>query len=161
MKKFTNHIDHVAWISWPVNLNENVARLEQLAGAKLTRFERKELGIIICANWEAGLEILSFSEPPTEFNQALRDWLETHGEGVMSVVFGVRDLEAHEKRLRQLGVGLGPLLDDHPDSPWHHKLDLRERIAGEVLNTSFVLGDIDYADGVIPFGDKQRNPTTS
>jgi hypothetical protein len=45
---------------------QNVVRLKQLAGAKLTRFERKELGIIICGNWEAGIEILSFSEPPME-----------------------------------------------------------------------------------------------
>jgi hypothetical protein len=153
MQKFTNHVDHVAWISWPATLNENVARLETLAGVKLTRFERKDLGIVICANWEAGLEILSISDPPTEFNRALRDWLETRGEGVMSVVFGVRELDVHERRLRLLGFDLGPLLDDDPASPWHHKLRLRERIAGEVLRTSFVLGDIDYADGLIPFGD--------
>jgi hypothetical protein len=152
MKKFTNHIDHVAWISWPRNLQQNVERLEQLAGAKLTRFERKELGIVICANWEAGLEILSPSEQPTAFNQALRDWLEKHGEGVMSVVFGVKDLNRHETRLGGQGIELGPLLDDHPDSPWHHKMVLRERVAGEVMRSSFVLGDIDYADGMIPFG---------
>jgi hypothetical protein len=154
LKKFTNHIDHVAWISWPATLDENVARLETLAGVKLTRFDRQELGIIICANWEAGLEVLSFSDPPTDFNLALRTWLEEHGEGVMSVVFGVSQLDAHQKRLAQMGITLGPLLDDDAQSPWHHKMNLRERIAGPIMNTTLVLGDIDYADGVIPFGDK-------
>jgi hypothetical protein len=71
----------------------------------------------------------------------------------MSVVFGVRDLDAHKARLEALGVPVGELMDDHPDSPWHDKLVLWERQAGMVMNTSFILGDIDYAEGVIPFGD--------
>jgi hypothetical protein len=89
----------------------------------------------------------------TDFNQLLHDWLDARGEGVMSVVFGVRDLDAHKVRLEKLGFEVGPLMDDHPDSPWHHKLELKERIAGTVMNSTFILGDIDYADGLIPFGD--------
>jgi hypothetical protein len=92
-------------------------------------------------------------EAPTDFNQVLRDWLETRGEGVMSVVFGVRDLNRHKARLEALGFDVGPLMDDHPDSPWHDKLVLWERMGGMVMNSCFVLGDIDYQDGVIPFGD--------
>jgi hypothetical protein len=153
MKKFTNHIDHVAWISWPETLEANIAQLEKLADAKLTRFERKDMGFVMYINWEAGLEVVSPLPEPTEFNQWLRDWLETRGEGVMSVVFGVRDLDRHKARLEQLGFEVGPLMDDHPDSPWHDKLTLWERLAGQAMNTNFVLGDIDYADGVIPFGD--------
>jgi hypothetical protein len=153
MKKFTNHIDHVAWISWPENLEANIAELEKLTGAKLTRFERKDMGFVMYISWEAGLEVVAPLEEPTEFNQWLRQWLETKGEGVMSVVFGVRDLDKHKARLEALGVPVGELMDDHPDSPWHHKLVLWERQAGVVMNTNFILGDIDYADGVIPFGD--------
>jgi hypothetical protein len=153
MKKFTNHIDHVAWISWPQNLEANIAQLEKLTGAKLTRFERNDMGFIMYISWEAGLEVVAPMEEPTEFNQWLRGWLETKGEGVMSVVFGVRDLDRHKARLEALGVPVGDLMDDHPDSPWHDKLVLWERQAGEVMNTNFILGDIDYADGVIPFGD--------
>jgi hypothetical protein len=153
MKKFTNHIDHVAWISWPQNLEANIAQLEKLTGAKLTRFERQDMGFIMYISWEAGLEVVAPMEAPTEFNQWLRDWLETKGEGVMSVVFGVRDLDKHKARLEALGVPVGELMDDHPESPWHDKLVLWERQAGVVMNTNFVLGDIDYADGVIPFGD--------
>ena len=123
MKKFSNHIDHVAWISRPENLEANVAQLEKLADAKLTRFERKDMGFVMYISWEAGLEVVAPLEVPTEFNQMLRDWLETRGEGVMSVVFGVRDLDRHKARLEALGFEVGPLMDDHPDSPWHNKLD--------------------------------------
>jgi len=153
MKKFVNHVDHVAWISRPETLEANVAELEKLSGAKLTRFERQDMGFVMCISWEAGLEVVSPLPEPTEFNQWLREWLETRGEGVMSVIFGVKDLEAHKARLEALGLEVGPLLDDHPDSPWRDKLTLWERQAGTVMNTAFLLGDIDYADGVVPFGD--------
>lgn len=153
MKKFTNHIDHVAWISRLENLDANIVELESLTGAKLTRFERKDMGFVMCISWEAGLEVVAPLEEPTEFNQWLRDWLDARGEGVISVVFGVKDLDRHKARLAALGIEVGPLMDDHPDSPWHDRLVLWERQAGMVMNTNFVLGDIDYADGVIPFGE--------
>jgi hypothetical protein len=153
MKKFNNHIDHVAWISRPENIEANVAQLEKLTDAKLTRFERKDMGFVMYISWEAGLEVVAPLEVPTEFNQMLRDWLATRGEGVMSVVFGVRDLDRHKARLQALGFEVGPLMDDHPDSPWHNQLTLWERMAGTVMNSCFILGDIDYADNVIPFGD--------
>jgi hypothetical protein len=153
MKKFTNHIDHVAWISRPENLEANVAVLEKLADAKLTRFERKDMGFVMYISWEAGLELVSPMKEPTEFNKMLHDWLDTRGEGVMSVVFGVKELDKHKARLEALGLEAGPLMDDHPESPWHDKLVLRERMAGMVMNTCFILGDIDYADDVIPFHD--------
>lgn len=153
MKKFVNHIDHAVWISRPENLDANVAMLEKLAGAKPERFEREDMGFAMCISWEAGLEVVSPLPEPTEFNKALRDRLETHGEGLMGVVFGVRDLDRHKARLEADGFPVGPLMDDHPDSPWHHKLVLWERMAGAVMNSWFILGDIDYADGVIPLED--------
>lgn len=153
MKKFTNHVDHVAYISRPENLDANVAQLEKLSGAKLTRFARKDMGFTMCISWEAGLEVVAPMAEPTEFNKLLHDWLATRGEGVMSVVFGVRDLDKHKARLEAQGFAVGPLMDDHPDSPWHQKLVLWERMAGVVMNSGFILADIDYADGVIAFGD--------
>ena len=54
MKKFTNHVDHVAWISRPETLNANVAELEKLTGAKLVRFERKDMGFVMCIDSGSG-----------------------------------------------------------------------------------------------------------
>jgi hypothetical protein len=153
MKKFRNHIDHVTWISRLENIEANVAQLEKLAGAKLTRFARKDMGFVMYISWEAGLEVVAPLEEPTEFKQMLRDWLDTRGEGIMAVVFGVKDLDRHKARLEALGFGVGPLMDDHPDSPWHDKIVLWERMGGMVMNSCFILGDIDYADNMIPFGD--------
>ena len=162
MKKFRNHVDHVAWISRLENIEANVAQLEKLADAKLTRFQREDMGFVMYISWEAGLEVVAPLEKPTEFNQILRDWLATRGEGVMSVVFGVKDLDKHKARLEKQGFEVGPLMDDHPSSPWHHRIVLWERMGGMVMNSCFILGDIDYADTVIPFVDaKQPTAATS
>ena len=111
------------------------------------------MGFTMCICWEAGLEVVAPMEQRTDFNLWLWSELEKKGEGVTSVVFGVKDLDAHKARLEAMGFVVGPLMDDHPDSPWHDKLVLWERMAGEAMNTNIVLGDIDYAEGVIPFGD--------
>jgi hypothetical protein len=153
MKKFANHIDHVVWISRLESIEANVAALEKLTEAKLTRFDRTDMGFVMYLSWEAGLEVVAPMTERTEFNQALYERLQTHGEGLLGVVFGVRDLDKHKARLEGLGMWVGPLMDDHPDSPWRHKLVLRERMASPVMNSWFILGDIDYADDVIPFGD--------
>ncbi len=158
MKKFVNHVDHVAWVSRPETIEANVRELEKLSGARLTRFERADMGLVLYISWEAGLEVMAPSAYATEANQPLRDWLEQKGEGVIFVIFGVADLERHKARLEALGCEVGPLVDDHETSPWHHQLVLRERQAGLVMNTNFVLGDIDYADDVVTFVEVQASP---
>lgn len=158
MKKFVNHVSHVAWISHPENLEAHVAEMERLSGATLTRFEREDMGFAMHISWEAGLEIVAPLEMRTEFNGMLHDWLETRGEGVFSVVFGVRDLERHRARVQALHYEPSPLMHDRADSPWHEKLPkydssmvLRDGDPGTIMNTCFILGDIDYADGVVSF----------
>lgn len=48
MKKFTNHIDHVTWISRFENIEKNVAAMEKITEAKLVRFARLEsLGMVV------------------------------------------------------------------------------------------------------------------
>jgi hypothetical protein len=129
------------------------AALEAITDAKLARFERGDMGFVMYLSWEAGLEVVAPMAARTEFNRALHERLDTQGEGLLGVVFGVKDLDRHKARLEALGMGLGPMMDDHPSSPWHEKLILRERVAPPVMNSWLILGDIDYADGLIPFGD--------
>ena len=124
MKKFINHLDHVAWVSHPENIEANVRQLERLSNARLTRFERRDMGLLLYISWEAGLEVMAPSSgQTTEANQPLRDWLEAKGEGIMFVIFGVADLDAHKARLEAMGCPVGPLVDDHADSPWHPQAD--------------------------------------
>ena len=43
----------------PTRWHANIAALEKLADAKLTRFERKDMGFVMYLSWEAGLEVVS------------------------------------------------------------------------------------------------------
>jgi len=158
VKKIVDHIDHVVWISGPDNLAENVATLEAVANTKLTRFEREDMGFIMYLSWEAGIELVCPMDKPTDFNAALKAHLETRGEGIIGVVFGVKNLDEHKARLAAIGITAGPEMNDLPTSPWHHKLTLRECMAGVVMNSWFILGDIDYTEGVVRFEDV-KDPT--
>ena len=89
----------------------------------------------------------------TDYNAMMHDWLDSRGEGVIFVAFGVAGLDAHAARLEALGIEVGPHFEDRAPTPWRDQLVLRERIAGTVMNSHFVLADIDYRDDVIPFGD--------
>lgn len=165
MPKFVNHVDHVAWISRPESLEANVERLQQLSGAVLTPFGREDMGFAMYIELEAGHEIVAPLEKRTEFNQTLYDWLDKRGEGIFSVVFGIKDLEAHRRRDEALGFSCGPEMHDDPASPCHHQLpryDSRivnaESDPASFMNTCFILGDIDYAEGVVSF---QATPATN
>lgn len=153
MKKFVNHIDHVTWISRLENIEKNVADLEAVTDGNLLRFVREDMGFVMYLDWDAGLEVVAPLEERTEFNQALHDRLETHGEGLLGVVFGVDNLEKHRAKLEGKGMQVGPLMDDLPTSPWHSRIVLRERAAPEVINSWMILGQIDYQDDVIKFVD--------
>jgi hypothetical protein len=153
MKKFVNHIDHVAYVSTLANIERNVAELEAVTGASLQRFQRDDMGFVMYLDWDAGLEVVAPYDEKTDFNISLHDRLEKHGEGLFSIVFGVDDLEKHKEKLEAKGMQVGPLMDDLPTSPWHHRLVLRERIAPAVMNSQIVLSQIDYQDDVIKFVD--------
>lgn len=153
MKKFINHIDHVTWISRLANLEKNVADLEALTDGNLIRFERADMGFVMYLDWDSGLEVVAPMDERTAFNEALHDRLEKQGEGILGVVFGVENLEKHKEKLEAKGIQVGPLMDDLPTSPWHHRIVLRERAAPEVINSWMVLGQIDYQDDVVKFVD--------
>lgn len=154
MKKFVNHIDHVTWISRLETLEENVAQLEAVTDGKLLRFQREDMGFVMYIDWDAGLEVVAPMDQRTEFNVMLHDWLETRGEGLMGVVFGVDDLEKHKDLLEGKNIPVGPVMDDLPTSPWHHRLVLRERaVLHPVIGSSIILGQIDYQDDVIKLAD--------
>lgn len=153
MKKFINHVDHVVWITKAENIDRHVADLEAVTGASLVRFQREDMGFIMCIDWDAGLEVVAPMSERTPFNEMLHDRLDARGEGLLGIVFGVENLEKHREMLEAKGMQVGPLMDDLPSSPWHHRLIMRERIAPDAINSQIVIGQIDYQDDVIQFVD--------
>jgi hypothetical protein len=153
MKKFINHIDHVVWLSRLENAEKNVADLEAITDGNLVRFDRDDMQVALFIDWDAGLEVVAPFPAVNDFNRALHERLESHGEGLLAAVFGVENLEKHKENLEAKGMFVGPLMEDTPDVPWIEKIILRERFAPEVAGSWMVLSEIDYQDDVIAFVD--------
>jgi hypothetical protein len=153
MKKFINRVDHVVYLSRYENVDANIASLEAITDAKLERCERTEMEALICVDWSAGLEVVAPMGQRTPVNAGLHDRLESHGEGLLAVVYGVEDLEAHMVKLQAKGFEIGPLMEADPIEPWYNRIVLRERFAPPVMGSWMVLSQIDYQDGIIRFVD--------
>ena len=148
--KFVNHIDHVTWVFHQQNIARGVAHMERLFDVKFDEPRTDEdFGFTMYLCWEAGLEVVSPLPGVTDFNKTLHDYLADKGEGLMSIVFGVRDLEKTCKRLAADGFEPGEFWGNHPDSPWRDRVVIRESALGMHLNTYMIFGEIDYADGVV------------
>jgi hypothetical protein len=118
------------------------------------------MGVVLFIDWDAGLEVVSPMREHNEFNQALHDRLESHGEGLLAAVFGVENLEKHKEKLEAKGMFVGPLMEDTPDAPWIERIILRERFAPQVIDSWMVLSQIDYQDDVIQFVDVKEKVAT-
>lgn len=150
MSQNINRVDHVVWLVQAENQEKYV---EQLSALFRTQFDgpliRADFGTKFWVSWEAGLEVFA----PWGDNDQAKMWskrLEERGEGVLSVVFGVRDIEEANAHARQLGYPVSPIIGFAGDEPWKHKLEcFRETIIGDALGTLLGFGEIRYAEGVI------------
>lgn len=159
MKNFINRVDHIVYISSWDKLDENIAHLEAITDAALQRCERPDMGAIICVDWTAGLEVVAPLPGRNAINDALYTRLETHGEGLIAVVYGVPDLEAHKAKLEAKGYAIGPLMETDPREPWYDRIVLRERFGPPVMGSWTVFSQIDYQDGLVKFVDvKEKLP---
>ncbi|MEO5597361.1 MAG: hypothetical protein ABIQ66_01955 [Novosphingobium sp.] len=152
VKKFVNHVDHVAYVSSWENLDANIAHLEAVTGASLMRTERPEQGAMICVDWSAGLEVVAPLPDNNPAGDALRDRLASHGEGVVAVIYGVENLEEHKANLEAKGYQMGPLMGGQRDQFWTEIL-LRERFGPAIMGTWTVFSEIDYEDHLIHYVD--------
>ena len=86
----------------------------------------------------------------TVFNRQFHDHLAAHGEGLHSIVFGVKNVETHRERIMTLGVGASDIMKDDPSTPWAGKVKLKEFIVGQNgMATPLVFGEIECGEGVI------------
>ena len=150
--KVVNRIDHVAWLCRPENIESYVEKLKQILDAGWDGpFFRETWGICNYLSWSSGLEILA-PIPGSDTPQAreLNEHLDRRGEGLLSVVLGVRDIKQAVIDARSKGIDA-----DEPFSlgfpHWTKKVGQSwEAIAGNFMNTMIVYGQIEYKEGVIP-----------
>lgn len=156
MKKFINRVDHVQWICRLESVERYVAELEAITDAKLVRVDRTDVGCMVYIDWSAGLEVIAPITSRTAHNAKLHEWLETHGEGMFGIAFGVADLDKHKAKLEAKGMNVGPLYGNLENPPWPQHVVIRERSAPQAINSMITLSEIDYADGVIRLDDVEE-----
>lgn len=151
MVKLVNHIDHVTWLCYPDNVAEHVSRFEKLLDIKIEGpCEKPDLGFTLYMSWEAGVEIIAPLPVKTSFNERMHEWMDKNGEGVFTVVFGVRNIEAHRERVKALGFSATDIWNEDPTSPWAGKLKLKEFLVEDTMvNAPIVFSEIDYRDDVV------------
>jgi hypothetical protein len=96
----------------------------------------------------AGIEVVAPLDERSDANRTFHERLETSGEGLMGVVFGVNDIDKHKARIEGIGQTLGPIIDQS-HSPWRDKVVLRQRMAPSLINTMIVLGQNDYDEDML------------
>lgn len=140
LKQNIRRIDHIAVLISPRNFESCVERLTRVLEADFVRAERKDLGLLIALDWDAGLEILA----PTGPESPLWTRLAEKGEGQVTIIYGVKDLEAARARAAAEGFIVGPEVGLTGEEPWAARFDvLREVGLSEIFGLNFALGQIE------------------
>jgi hypothetical protein len=102
----------------PENFEATVSKMAAALGITFCPpYENREAGVLVAVNWEAGIELLT--PLPTEAGKQAAAILEQKGEGWLSVVFGVGDLDHTGDRMQRLGHQLQARFSTlKGDEPW-------------------------------------------
>jgi hypothetical protein len=158
MNQNVNHLDHVLWLCRLENIEHYVGKLSALTGRSFHGpVDRADLGARVFISWEGGLEIIAPLDMDTPFTAQCRARLGQNGEGLWTVVFGVPDIQEARARAERLGYQTSDLIENPEDAPWQHQTKvMKESVVGEFMNSIFVFGEIEYADGV--FQTQKKTP---
>ena len=109
------HIDHVWIIVYPQNVEKYVKKLSSLLNITFDEPIRNESsGAIAVLSWDSGLEIMA------PIRQEGRYWerLQRFGEGTVTIIFGVKDIDASLRHAKDNGVELDFEVSLAGDEPW-------------------------------------------
>ncbi|MCB2076421.1 MAG: hypothetical protein KDE55_01855 [Novosphingobium sp.] len=149
--QITRRIDHVAWMVRPENHDAAVEKLSKLFDVTFEADDGgPDFGLRITWSWSAGLEVLSpCGDRAIPHCDMGWKFIETKGEGLFAVVFGVDDVEATIERARSLGYDPSPLLSlPETDKPWRKRVqECTESVMEYWLDGNLAIGRIITDEG--------------
>jgi len=86
-------VHHVVWCVKPEHLERVRTFWERVIGLALEQIDLPELGLRVLISWTGGVEIMTPAYEHGSMAEAARAFLAERGEGVYSVVYGVRDID--------------------------------------------------------------------
>jgi hypothetical protein len=102
MIRNVNRVDHVAGVVSRANFETVIERMSQVFDTRFYGpFDRPQMGALMATSLDAGIELLAprDDDPENAFNKMLA----ARGEHWISVVMGVRDIDASCDHLSRLG----------------------------------------------------------
>lgn len=115
MEQAIQKIDHVAIIVYRENLDAYVGKFSAALGIEFDEPAIVEsTGVVAALSWDSGLEILA----PLTNEGRYWDRLQKYGEGSTIIVFGVKDMDAAQRRAREAGVDVGFEVKLGGTEPW-------------------------------------------
>jgi hypothetical protein len=142
MQQAIQHVDHVVILVRQENLRTYAERLSTILGISFDEPIVSASGTLVTFCWDAGLEIIA----PTREEGVYWERLQRFGEGTVSIVFGVADLDEGIKRAQANGAPVFREAKVNGDEPWLTRFSTF-REAGlsafsDELSCSFVLSEI-------------------
>jgi len=151
MPQITNRIDHVAWMVKPENHDASVEKLEKLLGVTFEADDGgPDFGLRITWSWTAGLEVLSpCGDRSIPHCEMAWKFLETKGEGLFAMVFGVKDVVGTIEHAKSLGYEPSPLLSLPPTTKdWRQRVqDCTESVLDVWFGENLAIGRIITDEG--------------
>jgi hypothetical protein len=115
MQQSIQRIDHVAIVVKQEHAYTLADRLSAALGITFSEpLVNEAYGLLIIVSWEAGLEVMA----PTREEGPYWDRIQRYGEGTVSIIFGVADLDDGAQRARDNGVEVLPEAKLNGDEPW-------------------------------------------
>jgi predicted enzyme related to lactoylglutathione lyase len=115
LQQAINHVDHVGIIVYPENVEKYVKYLSDVLNVTFDEPIRNEaVGVIAVLSWDSGLEIMA----PMRKEGRYWDKLQKFGEGTVTLIFGVKDIDAAIRRAKEHGADLDFEVTLNGDEPW-------------------------------------------
>jgi 4-hydroxyphenylpyruvate dioxygenase-like putative hemolysin len=134
-------IDHISIVVYPENIYKYVDQMSRVFGMEFEpAVVLDDRNVILCMSLIAGIQFVAPIRPEG------KNWekLQNRGEGAMTVVLGVDDLNAAIERAKSNGAEVKYEIELPFSVPWRNKFDtFREAALGDMCTLSLAIGQIE------------------
>jgi hypothetical protein len=115
LQQAIQRIDHVGIIVYPENVDKYVKKLSDLLDITFDEpIVNEAAGNIAVLSWDSGLEIMA----PLRKEGRYWERLQRFGEGTITLIFGVKDIDVAIGRAKKHGVDVDFEVKLSGDEPW-------------------------------------------
>jgi predicted enzyme related to lactoylglutathione lyase len=121
LQQAINRLDHLAILIRQENIEKYKKLFSDVLGITWEEpVANESAGVVAIASWDSGLELIA----PLRESGRIWDRIQKFGEGTVTIIFGVPDIEAAKARAVDAGAKFLFDIEMVGDEPWLHKFKL-------------------------------------